>query len=83
MLKSLSDQKGVTPTQLAIAWVLAKGNSIVPVIGARTRKQLQESLEALRIQLSDEDLVRIEEALPAISGTRYDAQQMKMLDSEH
>ncbi len=82
VLKSLSSEKRVTATQLAVAWVLAKGNTIVPVIGARTRKQLQESLEALRIQLTLDDLLRIEKAVPAVSGTRYDAHQMKMLDSE-
>ncbi len=76
-----------TPTQLAIAWVLAKGQStmpIVPVIGARTRKQLEESLGALEVDLSPEDLARIEEALPvsAVAGTRYGAEQMRMLDSE-
>lgn len=82
VLKSLAAEKGITPTQLAIAWVLAKGPSIVPVIGARTRKQLQESLGALNTQLSEADIQRIEQAVPTIAGTRYDAQQMKMLDSE-
>jgi aryl-alcohol dehydrogenase-like predicted oxidoreductase len=83
-LQSLAAAKGVSASQLAIAWVLAKGPSIVPVIGARTRTQLEESLGALRIQLSPADLASIEEAVPAseVAGTRYDAQQMKVLDSE-
>jgi putative multiple sugar transport system permease protein len=69
---------------LAIAWVLAKGSSIVPVIGARKRTQLTESLGALRFQLSEDDIARIEKAIPAaaVAGTRYDERQMKMLDSE-
>jgi aryl-alcohol dehydrogenase-like predicted oxidoreductase len=64
--------------------VLAKGDNIVPVIGARKRTQLEESLSALRIELSPADLARIEEAVPAseVAGTRYDAHQMQVLDSE-
>ncbi|HET9208848.1 MAG TPA: aldo/keto reductase [Thermoanaerobaculia bacterium] len=83
-LEALAAEKGVSPTQLAIAWVLAKGDMIVPVIGARTRAQLTESLGALGIGLSPEDLARIEEAVPAaaVAGTRYDEHQMRMLDSE-
>jgi aryl-alcohol dehydrogenase-like predicted oxidoreductase len=83
-LEKLAAERGVSPTQLAIAWVLAKGRSIVPVIGARTRTQLAESLGALQIELSPEELTRIEEAVPAaaVAGTRYDEHQMRMLDSE-
>jgi aryl-alcohol dehydrogenase-like predicted oxidoreductase len=83
-LKKLADQKGATPSQIAIAWVLAKGQNIVPVIGARKQTQLAESLAALEIQLSAEDLSQIDGVIPAgaIAGTRYDAHQMKMLDSE-
>jgi aryl-alcohol dehydrogenase-like predicted oxidoreductase len=84
ILKGLSAEKGVRPAQLAIAWVLAKGKSIVPVIGARTRTQLAEALGALQVQLSPAELARIEEAIPAsaVAGTRYDERQMRMLDSE-
>jgi aryl-alcohol dehydrogenase-like predicted oxidoreductase len=83
-LEALAAEKGITPTQLAIAWVLAKGQSIVPVIGARKRTQLTESLGALQVELSPADLARVEEAVPAsaVAGTRYDAHQMRMLDSE-
>ena len=83
-LKQLAAEKGLTPAQLAIAWVLAKGRRIVPVIGARTRKQLAEALAALQAKLSAADLARIEEAIPssAIAGTRYDERQMRGLDSE-
>jgi aryl-alcohol dehydrogenase-like predicted oxidoreductase len=83
-LRSLAAEKGVPAAQLAIAWVLAKGRSIVPVIGARTRTQLSDALMACDIQLSGSELGTIEAAIPptAIAGTRYDERQMKMLDSE-
>ena len=83
-LEHLAAEKGVTATQLAIAWVLAKSPDIVPVIGARTRTQLEESLGALDVTLSFEEIARIERAVPAgaVAGTRYDPHQMQMLDSE-
>jgi len=83
-LKQIAAEKQITASQLAIAWVLAKGKSIVPVIGARKRTQLAESLQAAPVPLSPEDLTRIEAAIPAsaVVGTRYDEHQMKMLDSE-
>jgi aryl-alcohol dehydrogenase-like predicted oxidoreductase len=83
-LEKLAADKRARGSALAIAWVLAKGQSIVPPIGARTRKQLEESLGALEITLSPTDLAQIEEAIPpsAVAGTRYDEHQMKILDSE-
>jgi len=83
-LDGLARKKGITPSQLAIAWVLAKDEAIVPVIGARTRAQLDESLRALDVSLTPEDVAAVESALPAsaVAGTRYDAHQMQMLDSE-
>jgi aryl-alcohol dehydrogenase-like predicted oxidoreductase len=83
-LQSVAAGKGVTATQLAIAWVLAKAPNVVPLIGARTRAQLAESLGALAVTLSPEEIARIEEAVPAsaVAGTRYDERQMGMLDSE-
>jgi aryl-alcohol dehydrogenase-like predicted oxidoreductase len=83
-MQRLAAEKGIAPAQLAIAWVLAKDEHIVPIIGARTRKQLAESLRALQVELSSADLARIEQCVPAtaISGTRYDEHQMRMLDSE-
>jgi aryl-alcohol dehydrogenase-like predicted oxidoreductase len=83
-LNGLAADRGVAAAQLAIAWVLAKGSTIVPVIGARTRKQLEESLGALAIQLTPEEIAGLEEAIPAsaVAGTRYAEQQMRMLDSE-
>ena len=83
-LRQLATEKSVTASQLAIAWVLAKGSSIVALVGARTRAQLAESLGALRVQLTPADMDRIEAALPptAVAGTRYDEHQMRVLDSE-
>jgi aryl-alcohol dehydrogenase-like predicted oxidoreductase len=83
-LKSVAEEKGITPSQLAIAWVLAKGKNIIPVIGARTRKQLNESLAALSVRLSLEESDAVEKAVAAseAAGTRYAARQMSQLDSE-
>jgi aryl-alcohol dehydrogenase-like predicted oxidoreductase len=83
-LRELASAKQVSATQLAIAWVLAKNRAIVPVIGARTRAQLTESLGALDVALSPSEIARIEETLPssAVAGTRYSEEQMRMLDSE-
>jgi aryl-alcohol dehydrogenase-like predicted oxidoreductase len=84
ILRGLAAEKGATASQLAIAWVLAKGSNIVPLVGARTRTQLAESLGALQIQLTPADLERIQAALSptAVAGTRYDEHQMRVLDSE-
>jgi aryl-alcohol dehydrogenase-like predicted oxidoreductase len=83
-LKQMAAERGLKPAQLAIAWVLAKGRRIIPVVGARTRAQLLESLAALRVKLTESELARIEESIPAsdIAGTRYAEPQMRMLDSE-
>jgi len=83
-LQTLAVEKGVTASQLAIAWVLSKGPHLVPVVGARTRAQLAESLGALEVSLSSADVTRLEAAVPpsAVAGTRYDAHQMRILDSE-
>jgi aryl-alcohol dehydrogenase-like predicted oxidoreductase len=83
-LRAIAAEKGVTATQLAVAWVLAKGRNIIPLIGARKRTQLEESLEATHLALSADDVARIEAAVPAsaVSGTRYDEHGMRTLDSE-
>jgi aryl-alcohol dehydrogenase-like predicted oxidoreductase len=83
-LRTLAAEKGATASQLAVAWVLAKAPTIVPLFGARTRAQLNESLRALDVALAPTDVARIEEALPpsAVAGTRYGEDQMRMLDSE-
>jgi aryl-alcohol dehydrogenase-like predicted oxidoreductase len=83
-LAEVAADKGLTVPQLAIAWVLAQGSDIVPLIGARRRERLAESLHALDVTLSPEDIGvinRIVEATPA-AGTRYGESQMAWLDSE-
>jgi aryl-alcohol dehydrogenase-like predicted oxidoreductase len=83
-LAALAREKGATATQLAIAWVLSRGDFIVPLVGARTRTQLTESVKALDVTLSSPDLARLEAALPpdAVAGARYGEDQMRVLDSE-
>jgi aryl-alcohol dehydrogenase-like predicted oxidoreductase len=83
-LRALAETKGATVAQLAIAWVLARGEDIVPVIGARTRERLEESLGALEVELEAQDMAALEQAIPAdaVLGERYPEQQMAVLDSE-
>jgi aryl-alcohol dehydrogenase-like predicted oxidoreductase len=83
-LKEIASAKGVTTSQLAIAWVLAKRPGTVPLMGARTRAQIAETLAALEIKLAPEEVAAIEAAVPceAVAGTRYDEHQMRVLDSE-
>ena len=83
-LRDIADGKGVSVAQIAFAWVLSRGDDIVPLVGARRRDQLEEALGALEVELSPHDLGRIEEAVPpgAAAGDRYGAPQMADLDSE-
>ena len=83
-LRQVAEEQKVTVAQLAIAWVLSRGNDIVPLIGTKRRDQLNEALGALELHLSDDELARIEAAIPpdAVAGDRYAAEQMAMLDSE-
>lgn len=83
-LRAIADEKGSNPAQVAIAWVLSRGADIVPLVGARKRTQLQDGLLATKLQLTVDDLERIEAAVPAgaAAGERYPAAQMSHLDSE-
>ena len=83
-LKAIADEKGCSVAQLAIAWVAQRGDDIVPLVGARKRVRLTESLGALDIVLTPGELARIDAAVPigAVAGTRYAPEQMAMLDSE-
>jgi aryl-alcohol dehydrogenase-like predicted oxidoreductase len=83
-LRAIADAKDASVAQVAIAWVLSRGDDIVPLIGARTRERLAESLGALELELSPDELDAIAAAVPpeAVAGERYDAQQMAILDSE-
>lgn len=83
-LAALAAEKGVSTAQLAIAWVLAQGQDVIPLIGARRRDRLAEALGALEVTLTPEDLARIEKAVPpgAAAGERYAPAMMAHLDSE-
>ena len=83
-LRAVAAARGATVAQIAIAWVLSRGEDILPVIGARRRDQLTEALGALDLSLPADELAAVERAVPpdAAAGTRYDAHQMAMLDSE-
>ncbi len=83
-LREVADAQDATVAQVAIAWVLGRGDDIVPLIGARTRDRLNEALGALDLDLTDADTQAIEQAVPAGSaaGDRYNEHQMALLDSE-
>lgn len=83
-LRGVAEARGATVAQAAIAWVLSRGEDVVPLVGARRRDRLDEALGALELELSAEDLATIERAVPAgaAAGERYAPQQMAMLDSE-
>jgi aryl-alcohol dehydrogenase-like predicted oxidoreductase len=84
VLQAVAERSDATVAQVATAWVLSRGEDIVPLVGARTRERLAESLGALEVELSDEQLAELERAIPpdAVAGSRYAEQQMAMLDSE-
>jgi len=83
-LRAVAADTDASVAQIAIAWVMAQGDDIIPLIGARERTQLDEALGAAAIALSADDLARIEAAVPgdAAAGERYGDDQMAMLDSE-
>jgi aryl-alcohol dehydrogenase-like predicted oxidoreductase len=80
-VEELAREKGVTPGQLALAWVLSRGDDVVPIPGTKRRTYLEENAAAGEVELSDEDLARIEEAFPkdAVRGDRY--ADMSTIDS--
>jgi aryl-alcohol dehydrogenase-like predicted oxidoreductase len=83
-LRGIAAARGVSVAQIAIAWVMSRGQDIVPLVGARRRDRLAESLGAAAVTLTPADLAAIEEAVPpgAAAGERYAPSQMAMLDSE-
>jgi len=83
-LRGVAEGQGATVAQIAIAWVLSRGQDIVPLVGARRRERLTESLGALNVKLDAGDLAAIERAVPprAAAGERYAADQFAQLDSE-
>jgi aryl-alcohol dehydrogenase-like predicted oxidoreductase len=83
-LRKVSESKGATVAQVAIAWVLSRGVDVVPLVGARRRERLSEALGAMKLTLTSDDLRQIDRAVPlnAAAGDRYAAAQMSTLDSE-
>ena len=72
----IAADKGVTPAQLALAWVLAQGDDLVPIPGTKRRKYLEENAAAVDVELTSSDLQRIEAELPVVAGERYDTAGM-------
>ena len=83
-LRSIAARKGCTLAQLALAWVLAQGNDIIPLVGARKTERLAEALGAVPVLLRADDLAEIDRIVPrgAAAGERYPLEQMATLDSE-
>jgi aryl-alcohol dehydrogenase-like predicted oxidoreductase len=81
-VEDLARQKKYTPSQLALAWVLAQGDDIVPIPGTKRVKYLEENLGALDVKLTADDLAQIEKILPkgAVAGPRYTEQMMRLID---
>jgi aryl-alcohol dehydrogenase-like predicted oxidoreductase len=81
-IKQLAAKKNVTPAQLALAWVMAKGDDIVPIPGTKRRKYLEQNAAAADIKLTPADIAELEAAVPAdaIAGGRYAEAQMKAID---
>jgi aryl-alcohol dehydrogenase-like predicted oxidoreductase len=77
MVRELAGQKGVTPGQLALAWVLSRGEQIVPIPGTKRVSYLEENLAAAEIELSEQEARQIADAVPAAAGDRYDEQGMR------
>jgi aryl-alcohol dehydrogenase-like predicted oxidoreductase len=80
----MADEKGTTIAQLGIAWVLSRGEDIVPLVGACRRNRLRKALDALAIELTTDDAATIGRAVPerAVAGDRHDARQMAILESD-
>jgi aryl-alcohol dehydrogenase-like predicted oxidoreductase len=82
-VEEIAKEKGVTTSQLALAWVMAQGQDVVPIPGTKRRKYLEQNAEAADIILSQEDLARIEDVFPkdAVSGLRYPEAMMKSVNA--
>ena len=80
-VEAIAKRKGCTPAQLALAWVLAQGNDVIPIPGTKQMKRVTENIGALNVKLSDAELVEIASAVPAgaVKGTRYPEAQMASL----
>src|SRR5437763_9113257 len=76
----IAAEKGITPAQLALAWVLAQGEELVPIPGTKRRTYLEQNAAAVDVELTDDDRKRIEAELPAVAGDRYDEAGMAAIN---
>jgi aryl-alcohol dehydrogenase-like predicted oxidoreductase len=79
-VKEIAAEKDVTPAQLAIAWVLAQGEDLVPIPGTKRRTYLEQNAAAVDIDLTKDDLARIDAELPEAAGERYDEAGMRSVN---
>ncbi|HKB04660.1 MAG TPA: aldo/keto reductase [Gemmataceae bacterium] len=79
-VRALAAKRGITPGQIALAWLLDRGEDIVPIPGTKRRTYLRENVAAANVRLTDEDRKYLDESLPPVSGPRYSDQAMKMID---
>jgi len=79
-VREIAEEKAITPSQLALAWVLAQGDDIVPIPGTKRRGYLEENAAATDVELTDEDLARIDAELPEVSGDRYAPEGMAAIN---
>jgi aryl-alcohol dehydrogenase-like predicted oxidoreductase len=78
-VQELATEKGVAPAQLALAWVLAQGEDIVPIPGTKRRTYLEQNAASIDVELTDEELARIDAELPQAAGARYDEAGMSIV----
>ena len=81
-VKAIAARKGITASQLALAWVMAKGDDLVPIPGTKRRKYLEENVAAVAVQLTPAEVSELETAVPpdAVAGGRYSDASMKTID---
>jgi aryl-alcohol dehydrogenase-like predicted oxidoreductase len=79
IVERLAADKGVTPAQLGLAWVLAQGDDVVPIPGTKRRERLEENVGAVDVTLNEDELAAIADALPEASGPRYPEEMMRLL----
>ncbi|HEY8205181.1 MAG TPA: aldo/keto reductase, partial [Pyrinomonadaceae bacterium] len=82
IVQELAKQKGATPGQIALAWLLHKGDDIVPIPGTTRRKHLEDNVGAVDLSLSDQDMAKLDAALSPenVAGPRYTEKQMATVD---
>jgi aryl-alcohol dehydrogenase-like predicted oxidoreductase len=80
-VRALAEEKGVTPAQLALTWVLAQGDDVVPIPGTKRRSYLEENARAVDVELAADDLAWLDSELPEVAGERYDEAGMATLNA--